>query len=161
MSYEKLGFTSGQTLKAEHLNYMEEGIEAIANNVQIKKVVFTDRPSFYQWLLNNDSRVIYCNVLSTQNPWHVKLLVNRFVGDMSNPTDDVGFGLVQINSFDGATIVPSSIQITDNSTTYVIDEYIYINDNGELTGTHKDPIVIPDEYWSALQIEFTVYYFAE
>lgn len=26
MSYEKLGFTSGQTLKAEHLNHMEEGI---------------------------------------------------------------------------------------------------------------------------------------
>lgn len=26
MSYEKLGFVSGQTLKAEHLNYMEDGI---------------------------------------------------------------------------------------------------------------------------------------
>lgn len=26
MSYEKLGFTSGQTLKAEHLNHMEDGI---------------------------------------------------------------------------------------------------------------------------------------
>ncbi len=26
MSYNKLGFTSGQTLKAEHLNHMEEGI---------------------------------------------------------------------------------------------------------------------------------------
>lgn len=26
MSYEKLGFTSGQILKAEHLNYIEEGI---------------------------------------------------------------------------------------------------------------------------------------
>ncbi len=26
MSYEKLGFTSGQTLKAEHLNHIEDGI---------------------------------------------------------------------------------------------------------------------------------------
>lgn len=26
MSYNKLGFTSGQTLKAEHLNHMEDGI---------------------------------------------------------------------------------------------------------------------------------------
>lgn len=26
MSYEKLGFVSGQTLKAEHLNHMEDGI---------------------------------------------------------------------------------------------------------------------------------------
>lgn len=28
MSYTKLGFTSGQVLKAEHLNHIEEGIEA-------------------------------------------------------------------------------------------------------------------------------------
>lgn len=26
MNYQKLGFTSGQTLKADHLNYMEDGI---------------------------------------------------------------------------------------------------------------------------------------
>lgn len=30
MSYEKLGFVSGQTLKAEHLNHMEEGIAKIS-----------------------------------------------------------------------------------------------------------------------------------
>ena len=32
MSYEKLGFVSGQTLKAEHLNHMEEGIVNISWN---------------------------------------------------------------------------------------------------------------------------------
>lgn len=31
MSYNKLGFTSGQKLKAEHLNHMEEGIANAAN----------------------------------------------------------------------------------------------------------------------------------
>lgn len=161
MSYNKLGFASGQTLKADHLNHMESGIEAIANNVQIKKIVFTNRDSMYQWLLDNDSKVIYCNVISTQNPWHVKLLVHRFVEDMSNPTDGVGFGLVQINSFNGNTLVPSSIQITDSHTTYVIDEVINIDADGTVTGEYKEPIIIPDEYWPALQIEFTVYYFAE
>lgn len=32
MSYEKLGFVSGQTLKAEHLNHMEEGIANACGN---------------------------------------------------------------------------------------------------------------------------------
>lgn len=32
MSYEKLGFVSGQTLKAEHLNHMEDGIANISWN---------------------------------------------------------------------------------------------------------------------------------
>ena len=36
MSYEKLGFTSGQTLMAEHLNHMEDGI-ANAGGVLVVK----------------------------------------------------------------------------------------------------------------------------
>jgi hypothetical protein len=32
MSYNKLGFTKGQTLKAEHLNHMEEGIANVSWN---------------------------------------------------------------------------------------------------------------------------------
>lgn len=36
MSYNKLGFTSGQKLKAEHLNHMEEGIaNAVPNACRI------------------------------------------------------------------------------------------------------------------------------
>ena len=160
MSYNKLGFTSGQTLKAEHLNHMENGIEAIANNVQIKKIVFTDRPSMYQWLMDNDnySKVIYCNVISTENEWYVKLLVHRY---WAGTMDNIGFSLVQINSFTGDTLVPSSIQITNSDTTYVIDERININNDGAVVGTYVEPLVIPDEYWPALQIEFTAYYFDE
>lgn len=33
MSYEKLGFVSGQKLKAEHLNHMEDGISALSGEV--------------------------------------------------------------------------------------------------------------------------------
>ena len=32
MNYEKLGFVSGQTLKAEHLNYIEDAIEALSES---------------------------------------------------------------------------------------------------------------------------------
>lgn len=43
MSYNKLGFTSGQTLKAEHLNHMEEGI-ANAGGASWDNI--TDKPSY-------------------------------------------------------------------------------------------------------------------
>lgn len=38
MSYNKLGFTSGQTLKADHLNHMEEGIANAGGNIVVVEV---------------------------------------------------------------------------------------------------------------------------
>lgn len=160
MSYNKLGFTSGQTLKAEHLNHMESGIEAIANNVQVKKIVFTDRPSMYQWLSDNYSKVIYCNVISSQYPWYVKYMVHSYGYNSSTGQHD-GFGLVQINSFGGHTLVPSTVQITNMNTTMTIDEHIDIGADNIVTGLDRETNTIPDEYWSAMGIEGTIYYFDE
>lgn len=42
MSYEKLGFTSGQTLKAEHLNHMEDGIANAGGAEIIEATVNTE-----------------------------------------------------------------------------------------------------------------------
>lgn len=39
MSYIKQGFTSGQTLKADHLNYIEDGIEAISSSAGDKVII--------------------------------------------------------------------------------------------------------------------------
>ena len=36
MSYEKQNFQSGQILKAEHLNHMEDGIEQISEDISVK-----------------------------------------------------------------------------------------------------------------------------
>ena len=159
MSYNKLGFASGQTLKADHLNHMESGIEAIANNVQIKKIVFTDRPSMYSWLLDNFSKVIYTNVISTENPWPVKLMVH-YCGTIPSGIN-TDFALVQISTLPEGTIVPSNIRITPNITQFKIDERINLESDGSVSCTSLEYTTVPDEYWSALQIEFTVYYFAE
>lgn len=160
MSYEKLGFTSGQTLKAEHLNHMENGIEAIANNVQIKKIVFTDRPSMYQWLFDNYNKVIYCNVINSQYPWYAKYMIHAYGYNASTGQFD-GFGLVQINSFGGHTLVPSTIQITNTDTILTVDEHIDINTDNTVTGMSRESTTIPDEYWSAMGIEGAIYYFDE
>jgi hypothetical protein len=42
MSYVKQGFTSGQTLKAEHLNYIEDGIEAASSSGGGSKVIILE-----------------------------------------------------------------------------------------------------------------------
>lgn len=39
MSYNKLGFTKGQTLKAEHLNHMEDGIANAPKTLTVKLTV--------------------------------------------------------------------------------------------------------------------------
>jgi hypothetical protein len=63
MSYEKLGFTSGQTLKAEHLNYMEDGIANAGGASSPKllgEVVFTNQnctASSDYTILNFDSQL--------------------------------------------------------------------------------------------------------
>ena len=156
MSYNKLGFTSGQTLKAEHLNHMEDGIESISNNVQIKKIVFTDRPSIYQWLLENYSKVIYINVKSLEYPWFVKYMVHAHYFN-----GIVGFGLVQISTNFAATLVPSTIILRDNETEMSIDERINVDSDNTISGIYVEPVVIPDEYWSVMGIEGTAYYFDE
>lgn len=160
MSYEKLGFTSGQTLKAEHLNHMEDGIEAIANNVQIKKIVFTDRPSLWAWLQENYTKIA-----------NVKLWTN-----VSQCVDDMHFighgnvGANQPNRFSFYTIYPRNdisqlnlmvSRVEVYSTTCKI--YIYCVYD-VLSGVAVDESLaqtqeVPDEYWSAMGIEATIYYF--
>lgn len=46
MSYEKLGFTSGQTLKAEHLNHMEDGIANAGGGANDRVRVMFDADSW-------------------------------------------------------------------------------------------------------------------
>ena len=49
MSYNKLGFTSGQTLKAEHLNHMEEGIANVSWNDLTDKPFYDETPAPIVW----------------------------------------------------------------------------------------------------------------
>ena len=171
MSYNKLGFTSGQTLKAEHLNHMENGIEAIANNVQIKKVVFTDRQSVYEFLLENYDKTIFIDAKMNGYP-SVKFIPqiaarNTSIGGSDNWTIS-GFPLVEVNMFiyddnamDLPTIVPSCIYITGDTTRYLFDPKIGIDSNDVTVVTSSSVEEMPDAYWSHLNIEMTAYYFSE
>ena len=169
MSYIKQGFASGQTLKADHLNHMEEGIEAIANNVQIKKAVFTDRQSVYEFLLENHEKTIYIGCQMTGYAFAVKFIPqvqSSYAGTENHRIDS--FTLVELNMFiKGYTgsadpvIVPSCIQIDENTTHYLFDPKIGFNSN-EISVVEGGSVnEMPDAYWSAMNVEMTAYYFSE
>ena len=128
--------------------------------IPVKKAVFTDRPSLWEWLSDDYSKVIYCNVINSQYPWYTKYMVHAY-GYSSSTGQFDGFGLVQINSFGGHTLVPSTIQITNTDVILTVDEHIDINADNTVTGMRREPTTIPDEYWSTMGIKVTIYYFDE
>ena len=170
MSYERLGFVSGQKLKAEHLNHMEDGIEAIANNVQIKKIVFTDRPSLWEFLLENHDKTIYIGCKMTGYPRikFIPQIESTGCGGMSDNWIIKGFTLVEVNMFicddadsDIPTLVPSCIRINDNTTHYLFDPKIGIGSNDVTIAKPSQVQELPDAYWSMMNVELTAYYFSE
>lgn len=64
MSYNKLGFTSGQTLKAEHLNHMEEGI---ANAGSTSWGNITDKPSYLPVMVTANADILPETQLTSLN----------------------------------------------------------------------------------------------
>jgi hypothetical protein len=169
MSYNKLGFTSGQTLKAEHLNHMEEGIEAIANNVQIKKAVFVDRQSVWNFLQQNHERTIFIGAKMTGYPFRIKFIPQTMSYNVADPNRGVdAFTLIEVNMFlcndtvtNLPTIVPSCIQIDANTTHYLFDPKLGIDNNDVTVVTASSVQELPDAYWSVMNVELTAYYFSE
>lgn len=165
MSYNKLGFTSGQTLKAEHLNHMEDGIEVIANNVQIKKAVFTDRPSLWAWLQANYTKISNVKLWTS---------VSQCVDDMIFiGHSDIGMNQPQRFSFYTMTVAPertneiidkfvltfSEVEVYSDMCEIAIYQHIdVLNDEVTKEGQHQ---IIQDELWSVMGIEVTIYYFDE
>ena len=167
MGYNKLGFTSGQKLKAEPLNHMEEGIEALANNVQIKKAVFTDRQSVYEFLLENCAKTIYIFAKMTGYPLGVKWIPQTACtrdsnGEFSNITS---FNLVEVNMFLHdcyvPVVVPSCVEIDANTTHYRFDPKIGFDSDGVEVITASQIQELPDDYWSVMNVEMIAYYFSE
>ena len=162
MSYEKLGFTSGQTLKAEHLNHMEDGIEAASSGISIKKVAFTDRPSLWNWLQANYTKISNVKLWSNVNQCVDDMI---FIGHRN-----IANGESVPSRFSFYTIYPqqystdleltiSRVEVYDNECKIdVYTRYQVVNDTVTSEGQSQ---TVPDEYWSAMGIEVTIYYFDE
>lgn len=93
MSYTKQNFVSGQILKAEHLNHMEDGIET--NDAAITQLSedlneLKNRPMIY---FNSQSRKYICNYTFAElNKFYDKLLSVLCLDTMDTPGDDLPIG---------------------------------------------------------------------
>lgn len=109
MSYNKLGFIKGQTLKAEHLNHMEEGIANVSWND------LTDKP-FGESVSYGDTLSINLDALSSED----------VVMDTSGWNIKVSDATPTLNEFVNGVI----IQNTENGQYNVLyDEILYQNEN--------------------------------
>lgn len=98
MSYNKLGFTSGQTLKAEHLNHMEEGIANAGRGLKVLEVTTIEE--------------LYSKVIVLDNPVFFKLFSDEFkttvdLGDSmtENGTNYFTNADVAMERIDGVTVL--------------------------------------------------------
>jgi hypothetical protein len=95
-------------------------------------------------------------VINNQYPWYIKYIPHYYyIGD------NIGFGLVQLNAWGDSTLVPSTIRLTNEHIILMVDAHINIKPDGSVVGEYVEGTVIPDEYWSALGNECTIYYFDE
>lgn len=163
MSYEKQNFVSGQKLKAEHLNHMEDGIEAIASGVTIKKIVFTDRPSLWAWLQANYTKIsnvkLWTSVSQCVDDMH--FIGHGNVGE--NQPERFSFYTIYPQNYESNLILTvSRVEVYDSECSIAIyGRFDVVND--VLVDNPAKPQIqaIPDEYWSAMGIEATIYYFDE
>ena len=137
--------------------------------ISIKKAVFTDRQSVYDFLLDNHERTIYIGAKMTGYPFRVKFIpqVMSYADGEYNRTIH-SFNLVEVNMFicddsatDLPTIVPSCIQIDENTTHYLFDPKLGIDTDDVTVVSPSSVQELPDAYWSMMNVELTAYYFSE
>ena len=140
----------------------DSSIGVLRDGVAIKKIVFTDRPSFYQWLLLNYHKSIYCNIIWDRYPHNTRFIVHRcvqWIDGMPVPSEEPEFELVQIAAMPHVTLIPSYAQITSTHVTYRVDEYINVNPDGTVTGESHASGTLSDEDWEYMNVRITVHYF--
>lgn len=140
----------------------DSSIGVLRDGVVIKKIVFTDRPSFYQWLLLNYHKSIYCNIIWDRYPHNTRFIVHRcvqWVDGMPVPSEVPEFELVQIAALPSVTLIPSYARVTDTDVSYRVDEYIKINSDGSVTGEPRALGTLNDEDWEYMNVRVTVHYF--
>lgn len=128
MSYNKLGFTSGQTLKAEHLNHMEEGI-ANAGGIKswndLEDKPFEEVPKMYLATWDGDMTgrtTIDISEFGLSGSYLVKVSDEVYTEDeligtfIHNSTEDIGYD-VNNNSF--AMLIAGALSINDMSVVVV------------------------------------------
>ena len=142
---------------------MESSIEAIANNVQIKKIVFTDRPSLWTWLQANYTKISNVKLWTSASQCIDDM---HFIGHgdvgANQPKRFSFYTIYPQNSVSSFILTASRVEVYDNECKiYIHSKFDILNDIASNDASQPQDQTIPDEYWSAMGIEATIYYFDE
>lgn len=117
MSYNKLGFTKGQTLKAEHLNHMEEGI-ANAGGVSSWNDL-TDKPIVMLTCEDFDNAKWSCNVKDFDT---LVAMIRSFPLAFARMGEDDGFSVFSgVNFFKDENGEPYAIEFVLSDGTPLVE----------------------------------------
>jgi len=127
--------------------------------IQIKKAVFTDRPTLYAWLQSNFKRIQ--SVMFTLGVSEVQLIpmahdntsggtTFSFWYSEGQPLVNTGTSWFNVRQIDVAVDAVYTGGIMN----------IYVSDKN-LTGSDGQMASVPDEYWTAAALKCTIYYYSE
>lgn len=158
MSYEKLGFVKGQTLKAEHLNHMEEGIanaggasvQSDWNQTDENALDYIKNKPYYEKRTVMEGDTLYWDGnIDNRDNFEEYWWVSDAVPTMS----DFANGVLLETTFVGSLSMPSD-SIIDTGSGFITNEafaVVYGDVEGLRKGTYLNAIS-PTEYISSLTI---------
>jgi hypothetical protein len=160
MSYNKLGFTSGQTLKAEHLNHMEDGIANISWNDLTDKPFYEESMAPIIWDGNTEGKEAMDGLayLVYDKPIEAKALIGATITvsadgevvlqqvlyekDIVDLSASNGFpkDSALMLAIDGVLTKPLAMIVNNQDTGYNIGVY-FVNMNGEYVSSLEFPTI--------------------
>lgn len=130
-----------------------------SSGIQIKKAVFTDRPTLYAWLQSNFKRIQ--SVMLTMSVNEVQLIPMAHDNTGSGTTFSFWYseGQPLVNAGTSRFDVRQIDVAVDKLYTGGITS-IFVSDEN-LTGSDEEMASVPDEYWTMVALKCTIYYYSE
>lgn len=130
--------------------------------ISVKKIVFTDRPTLWNWLQANYAKIsnvkLWSNV--SQCVDDMIFIGHRKIAEGENvPSRFSFYTIYPQNSATDLYITTSRVEVYEDRC--VLDIYTQHNVVKDTTEKEGQSQIVPDAYWSAMGIEVTIYYFDE
>ncbi len=147
----KAGYAADAKAVGDRLAFIGSGGGA-SGGLSIKRITFTDRPTLWEWLKNEDQKSRLGNVVK----------ITAGVAGALYAFHNFSTGKVE-GEFYSATLTSTTLVPYGQGNFVVSGKYADINpthiDLAEVYASGDNEVqTIPDEYWSAVGLSITVYY---
>lgn len=129
--------------------------------IKINKIVFTDRPSLWAWMVENARKINSAEIFSNGVPCGT-FKVTPFSDEETATLISASFSSIYTDIYENGemTVDFSTVSVTGSGSTL---NFLKTYNLGETITKVGDTGVmpLPDEYWTATGTEVTIYYYSE